>query len=440
MNSARLSDRLSAAAGVVGVAGIVSALVALWVLGNAGCGKGSSSSSATEAAAKTPTPGVAGTSGTSGAPAAAARPPLLEPALPALSARKLALTPAASLPGALLLGEGAALVRLELAGGALLELPSPGAGVRLFPTEAVRGSLLVAIAVLDRELEGTGAEHAEQLALVDLGGAAPPRLVGPTGQVVRSPSFSADGKSLFFEASHQSFRDLYRLTLPAPTARGAAALGATTRLTDNREGNFAPALSPDGKTLAFASSRDGDSELYAMDLGASTRSAKSALPPVRRLTAFHRDDWNAVWSPAAASAELAFLSDREGIERLFIVRGDGTGLRRVTAEADAKASELAPAWSREGQLAYLRSLGGRAVLIAGAPGTASWRTLTPNGVGAGASFAWSPDGQWLAALELPPGEPGRAHRHGRLVVYAANGTARFEVTDLEGDATVRWVP
>lgn len=443
MNSARLSDRLSAAAGVVGVVGIVSAFAALWILGGSGC-KGSSDSGRAEAAAKA-TATTASTAESATPPPAPAPAPSAEPALPALASRKLALPPAASLPGALLLGEGATLVRLDLASRAFAELPAPGPGVRLFPTDAVRGSTLVAIAVLDRS-GPAGDEHAEQLALVELGGAAAPRLVGPVGQVVRSPSFSADGKSVFFEASHQSFRDLYRVTLPEASAQGEAALGQTARLTDNREGNFAPMLSPDGKTLAFASSRDGDSELYAMDLDAkAAKAAKpSALPPVRRLTAFHRDDWNAVWSPVAASGELAFLSDREGVERVFAVRGDGTGLRRVTAEADAKASELSPAWSRDGQLAYLRSLGGRAQLVVGAPGTASWRTLTPNGVGAGASFAWSPDGQWLAAVELPlPGKPGehaRAHPHGRLVVYAADGTARFEVTDLEGDATVRWAP
>ena len=49
-------------------------------------------------------------------------------------------------------------------------------------------------------------------------------------------------------------------------APGASPLsrGKAQRLTDNPEGNFDPDLSPDGKTLAFSSSRDMQLEVYRM--------------------------------------------------------------------------------------------------------------------------------------------------------------------------------
>lgn len=370
--------------------------------------------------------------------------------------RAIQLPPSAALPGALLLAEHGGVSRLGLqVPAARTAVPSAGPGLRLFPTAAWRGATLVGIAVKDE-----GELHGEQLALIDLSslgslaslgsGAATvaPRLVGPVAQVVRSPSLSPDGKWLYFEASHQSFRDLYRLELSAAGERAGHEL-PVSRLTDNREGNFTPSLSPDGKRLAFASSRDGDSEIYVMDLDGKPVAGR---PPVRRLTAFHRDDLLPSWTPAG---EVTFLSDRLGVDRIFLVSAAGTDLRRATDEADAKAIESSPAWSPSGQLAYLRTVtgtGARAELRVGAPGTSSWQTLTPAGHRAG-SFAWSPDGQWLASVEVPreaPGAPGGpdghagddGHGHGaaRLVVYQADGKARFELLDaVDAEATLRWV-
>lgn len=458
-------------------------IAALLLASAAGCGKRGSGDepAAVTAETKASTPAAAGSAAT---PAGAAGHAPAH-AKVALVDRAVTLPETPLLFGSLLVGEGATLARLELRVGKLVEIPPPGPGLRLFPTTAVHGTLLAGIAILDR-----GEEHAEQLALVDLADLGKPALlVGPTGQVVRNPSFAADGKSLVLEASHRSFRDLYRLTLPAAGATGPASLGETTPLTDNREGNFAPALSPDGKQLAFASSRDGDSELYAMELGsaaaggpsgagggakggkgakASARRAPAAaasaaaggdpaLPPVRRLTAFHRDDWGPTWNPSrSGGGELAFLSDREGIDRIFIVNGDGTGLHRATAEAEAKAVEASPAWSSQGALAYLRTAANRVELRAGAPGTDSWVSLTPPHTST-ESFAWSPDGKWLAMIESdeapaaamgaasgtqPAPAARRAHAdHGRLVVSSADGKQRFTLLgELAPEATLRWIP
>lgn len=413
--------------------------LALWA---AGCGKGSPGSDRS-AAAPAPPPATAAARPDAAATGSAGP----DASVASAAARAVRLPPSAALPGALLLAEEGGTTRIALtAPAALVALPAPGPGLRLYPTAARHGGLVVAIASRD-----DGDQHGEQLALLEPGApTAAPRLVGPVAQMVRSPSFSPDGKHLYFEASHKSFRDLYRLELPAelaaPTAGGAAAGKRkdaeleVTRLTDNREGNFTPALSPDGKSLAFASSRDGDSEIYVMDLGGKPVSGR---PPVRRLTAFHRDDLAPSFSPAG---EVAFLSDRQGVDRLFLVSAAGTDLRRATAEADARAIESSPAWSPSGRLAYLRTLAGRAELRVGTPGTASWQTLTPAASGAG-SFAWSPDGEWLAALEVAAPAPGTAPAavgHGAaasLVVYQAEGKARFEVLAPVGaDATVRWIP
>jgi TolB protein len=111
------------------------------------------------------------------------------------------------------------------------------------------------------------------------------------------------------------------------------------------------------------SSRDGDAELYA---------------GTRRLTAFHRDDFDPVPSPDGKS--LVFTSDREGTARLFTMAVDGTNLVRLTSRAGGDESDAV--WSPDGsQIAYV------------ADGHV-W--IGDRDYGAGSEPAFAPDGKWLA--------------------------------------------
>ena len=65
--------------------------------------------------------------------------------------------------------------------------------------------------------------------------------------------------------------------------------------------NWLPAWSPDGAQLAFTSSRDGNSELYIMDIDGQN---------IRRLTNHPGIDTSPTWSPQGH--QLAFVSDRSG--------------------------------------------------------------------------------------------------------------------------------
>ncbi len=80
-----------------------------------------------------------------------------------------------------------------------------------------------------------------------------------------------------------------------------------------------PAISPDGSRLAFASSRDGNFELY-------TAAADGGNP--KRLTTHPALDVRPAWSPDGG--HLAFTSMRDGNYEIYLVAADGTDLRRVT--------------------------------------------------------------------------------------------------------------
>jgi TolB protein len=260
--------------------------------------------------------------------------------------------------------------------------PLGGGDDHLFPTETSDGDAVLVVAT-HGEHEG---DHVEQLAWVR--GPAVER-VGPPAPSIRNPSRA--GAVIVFESSARSFRDLYRLD-------GDRADAAPVRLTDDKAGNFEPALAPAGATIVFTSSRDGDAELYRMP----ARGGRAT-----RLTASARDDWGARWSPDGA--RLVFLSDREGPPRAFVVGADGTELHRLTAETDSTVIEDAPRWSPDGaSIALLRgqATGGAVVLVDVTSQRA--RTLTPAGA-SDTEAVWSPDGAYLlVARHVPASAQGVA--------------------------------
>ncbi len=84
-----------------------------------------------------------------------------------------------------------------------------------------------------------------------------------------------------------------------------------TRLTTDVSDN-APAWSPDGNQVAFMSARDGNWEIYVVDL---------ANPEPRRLTTNPANDGLPTWSPDGQ--RIAFLSDRGGIWAIHLMNPDG---------------------------------------------------------------------------------------------------------------------
>lgn len=244
---------------------------------------------------------------------------------------------------------------------------------------------------------GDDANHREQLVLVGADGAVQP--VGPEGAQIRDPAVDPQGQWIVVAANLDGHSELYRI-----------ALGTTapaTRITSNPEGNFHP-VALGGEDIVFVSSRDGDSEIYR-----STARGEH----VQRLTAFYRDDWEPVPSPDRKT--IAFLSDREGPPRLFLMNPDGTAQRRLTARpADDEREEAQAAWSPDGaRLAYVLQAGARWHVWLRDVASGQERDLTPEG-SADADPMFSPDGAWLVvsrtraratqlwALPIGPGGAG----------------------------------
>ena len=121
--------------------------------------------------------------------------------------------------------------------------------------------------------------------------------------------------------------------------------GTPQRLTDGPWDDSMPALSPDGKRLAFASNRDGFWELYVLEL---------ADGEITRLTYTPQYDGSPSWSPD--SQWLAYETYQEDVEtpnlELYIRPVDGS--QEAIRLTDDPAADHSPSWSSQGrQIAFV---------------------------------------------------------------------------------------
>jgi hypothetical protein len=156
---------------------------------------------------------------------------------------------------------------------------------------------------------------------------------------------------------------------------------------DDRSGSW----SPDGRRIAFDSTRDGNTEIYTVgvDGGNSTR-----------LTDNPAEDWSASWSPDGS--RIAFSSLRSGpVGQIWVMRHDGSGATQLTHDPDGAQW---PAWSPDGtRILFTSWREGQQAWSMAADGT-DLRNLSRSPTSTDSTWdgSWGPDGRILFARSGPP--------------------------------------
>ena len=184
--------------------------------------------------------------------------------------------------------------------------------------------------------------------------------------------------------------------------------------------------------LLFVSTRDGAYDLYASKADGSdqhrlTKDKGSAATP-SGLT-YQVDP---AWSPDGR--RIAFASSREGQLHVYVMDADGTHVRRLTS---GTGEDRHPAWSPDGsKIAFTRGTPNR-IEIMNADGTG----LHPLAIGATQPAeeddpAWSPDGRWIAFDRRTPGTPTK-----EIWLAHPDGSASHRLSSLSASSTwPTWAP
>ena len=122
--------------------------------------------------------------------------------------------------------------------------------------------------------------------------------------------------------------------------RTVASEGAIPQILTLEPSDTAPDWSPDGTTIVFMSQRSGNWDLYTLQVDGQGRLAPGAQPV--RLTDGPSNEMLPTWSPWGDA--LAFVSDRNGVWAIYIMRPDGRDARQV---ADIGGTYDPPLWSSE---------------------------------------------------------------------------------------------
>lgn len=231
------------------------------------------------------------------------------------------------------------------------------------------------------------------------------------------PAISPDGRTIVFATNKYENFDLYMLDLGS---------SKTTLLTDNVGNAFSPSFSPDGKQIAFVNrTTDGPSALWLMgSRGEKPHALYSGAGNVV----------GAAWSPDGAMIAFAMAVDSLFTYQIFLLslQEPQAAPRRITSGLSGIGGSIA--WSPDSKnvLIFAGPVAAREIYrLDIASGVATQLTFGGNN----AAAAYSPDGQYIVFNSL------RNNGQADLYIVRSDGHSMRQLTsNPEPDWQPKWGP
>jgi len=285
---------------------------------------------------------------------------------------------------------------------------------------------------------------AGQIYIMDADGSHPRNLTGNPKIHDDSPAWSPDGHKIAFQSDRHSASEIFTMdadgghpTLIAPGARAAWSpdgkmlacarsieghseiwvfpsdgSSPPRRLTFDRHFCADPTWSPDGTRIAFTSAGVQGLEIQSTRVDGTDRVVLAAGHCANRLPVWFRD------------GRIAFNSNRDGHDALFVMESDGTLQHRIT---DASADEDEAAWSPDGRSLVFESdrSGNSDIYRMRLPDAPDGAIALTSGLANNVHPSWSPDGKWIAFESSRDGTPNifAMDAEGRQVRNLTRGAA-----------------
>ncbi|MGB7873072.1 MAG: hypothetical protein WBL25_01720 [Anaerolineales bacterium] len=222
----------------------------------------------------------------------------------------------------------------------------------------------------------------------------------PTNPAVVTPTLTLPNLqgTVLFESNRDGNSEIYALEL---------ANQSMLRVTNNPAADVQPALAPDSLRVAYVSNQSGNNEIYITGLDQRT--------PVN-ITNNPGDDQQPTWSPDGNW--IAFTTNRDGNQAIYIMRSDGSEVRSLTSNLD---SNYSPSWFSVRRLL----------------GTEEWIAFTSTRDGNQEIYKIRPDGTGLENLTKNPAEDysPSGYREGLLLAFVSERGGNPEIytmTDAGG--------
>lgn len=216
------------------------------------------------------------------------------------------------------------------------------------------------------------------------------------GMAYPAPSWGGSQDVLFYTSRHGGFPDIYSIDLHTKNRRSFSSYPGLNAGAD---------VSVDGRKMALTLSKDGNPELYIMDLSS------------KRLTRVTRTEYAAEASPSWSpdGGRIVFVSDKSGSPQLYIMSSSGGEQKFVSSRG---SENVAPDWGPSGRIAWSSKRGARYEICVWDPSTGQNVQITA-GDADYEDPSWAPDGRHIACS--------------RTVGY----TSDIYILDTMGDAPIR---
>ena len=251
-----------------------------------------------------------------------------------------------------------------------------------------------------------------ELVLQPLGGGEPRVLLALSGYSIPSGDLSPDGKTILYASDRSGNNDIWSV----PVAGGEPAVFAASPVLDDN-----PKYSPDGSRVLFRSARSGANDLWVVP---------AAGGEARQVTSDAADEGSYAWSPDGKS--IAYRSNRatSGGD-LWVLDSIGADPRRLT-QTNIRPASIS--WGKDGNLYFIgAAAGGRELYRIAASGG------TPRGLGARPAIGNATLSFGESQLAYSSFEGGWAFLD---VIPASGGTPRRLTKPTEGvfHAVAIWSP
>jgi len=260
-------------------------------------------------------------------------------------------------------------------------------------------------------VSGSKTHRVRRLAIMDQDGANPYYLTNGA-HVIMTPRFASNDQEITYSDLSRSAAKVYLFNIETGRSETVGQFGGGAMA-------FASRFSPDGSKIALTVERNGDSNLYLVDLHSGA---------TQKLTSDRAINTSPSFSPDGS--KIVFNSDRGGSPQIYIINADGSDIHRISFGSGRYTT---PVWSPKGDLiAATRQNGNTFHIIVMNPDGSGERVITSSFLDEGPT--WAPNGRVLMFSRETPGAGQR------LWTVDVSGRNEHEVPYPGGATDPAWSP